>query len=58
MTPKKWSRFIKPDALADGLMLLMEGAIVMSYVAGDQNAAPAQKWLPRSSKRTSDQRFL
>jgi len=27
------------DALADGLMLLMEGAIVMRYVAGDRGAA-------------------
>ncbi len=43
MTPKKWSRFIKPDALADGLMLLREGAIVMFYVAGDQIAAAREK---------------
>lgn len=28
-----------PDGLADGLMLLMEGAIVMAYVAGDRQAA-------------------
>ncbi len=27
------------EALADELMLLMEGAIVMAYVAGDHNAA-------------------
>ena len=33
----------EPDALADGLMLLMEGAIVMSYVAGDRNAATRAK---------------
>jgi AcrR family transcriptional regulator len=28
-----------PDALAQGLMLLMEGAIVMAYVAGQPDAA-------------------
>ena len=33
----------EPEELADGLMLLMEGAIVMSYVAGDQNAAAHAK---------------
>ena len=33
----------EPEELADGLMLLMEGAIVMSYVAGDQNAAARAK---------------
>ncbi len=38
MTPKKWSWFIKPDALADGLMLLLEGAIVTSCAVGDQKA--------------------
>ena len=31
------------DALADGLMLLMEGAIILSYVAGDGNAAARAK---------------
>ena len=33
----------EPDALADGLMLLMEGAIVMAYVADDPNAAANAK---------------
>ena len=33
----------EPDALAQGLMLLMEGAIVMAYVAGDRNAAERAK---------------
>ncbi len=33
----------EPDALAGGIMLLMEGAIVMSYVAGDGNAAARAK---------------
>ncbi len=32
-----------PDALAQGLMLLMEGAIVMAYVADDPNAAANAK---------------
>ena len=33
----------EPDALADGLMLLMEGAVILSYVAGDRNAAARAK---------------
>jgi hypothetical protein len=33
----------EPDALADGLMLLMEGAVILSYVAGDGNAAARAK---------------
>ncbi len=33
----------EPEELADGLMLLMEGAIVMSYVAGDRYAAAHAK---------------
>ena len=33
----------EPGALAHGLMLLMEGAIVMSYVANDRNAAANAK---------------
>ncbi len=33
----------EPEELADGLMLLMEGAIVMSYVADDENAAARAK---------------
>ena len=33
----------EPEELADGLMLLMEGAIVMSFVAGDGNAAAHAK---------------
>ena len=33
----------EPEELADGLMLLMEGAIVMSYVAGDKKAAARAK---------------
>lgn len=33
----------EPEELADGLMLLMEGAIVMSYVAGDKTAAARAK---------------
>ena len=32
-----------PDELADELMLLAEGAIVMAYVAGDANAAARAK---------------
>lgn len=32
-----------PDELADGLMLLMEGAIVMRHVAGDAQAAQRAK---------------
>ena len=43
MTPKKWSRIIKPDVLPDGLMLLMGGAIVMSCATWDQNAAAREK---------------
>jgi len=34
---------VDPDELADGLMLLMEGAIVMRYVAGDKTAAARAK---------------
>ena len=33
----------EPEKLADGLMFLMEGAIVMSYVAGDKVAAARAK---------------
>ena len=33
----------EPEEIADGLMLLMEGAIVMSYVAGDRRAAARAK---------------
>jgi len=33
----------EPEKLADGLMFLMEGAIVMSYVAGDKDAAARAK---------------
>ncbi len=33
----------EPDELAHGLMLLMEGAIVMRYVAGDRKAAARAK---------------
>ncbi|MBT3305589.1 MAG: TetR/AcrR family transcriptional regulator [Alphaproteobacteria bacterium] len=34
---------LRPGELADGIMLLMEGAIVMSYVTGDKKAAARGK---------------
>ena len=37
------TRITEPEALADELMLLMEGAIVMAHVAGDENAAVRAK---------------
>ena len=37
----------EPEDLADALMLLMEGAIVMAYVAGDRKAAARAKTAAR-----------
>jgi len=53
----KASGALKPEALADGLMLLMEGAIVMAYVVGDRDAAmrakTAAKTLIQQSRPTN-----
>ncbi len=43
----------EPGELADGLMLLMEGAIVMSYVAGDDKAAARAKTAAQTLIRQS-----